>query len=210
MAKTKKPIKTVKLNNTSLDREFAKMIRDPSYGAEYHLIHDILTKFPDNTDKNIVAMKIAAIDVTNSTHLSLHKAKVNLDQLAKFVCSINFDERVKNGDLSLVNEFCKGKINVNLFSFATKYCHYHNSIVYGEDAYAKYDKIMSMALPEYAKACGVLYKHRAVTTNAILTLAQTNNNQDLNKIIDEVLDRNKITTPNRKAKFDILMWFLNR
>lgn len=31
--------------------------------------------FPDNTDPDIVAMKVGLIDITNSTHLSQYKSK---------------------------------------------------------------------------------------------------------------------------------------
>lgn len=49
-----------------------------NYGPENELITRCLRKFPENTDPDIVAMKIGLIDITNSTHLSQHKSKISI------------------------------------------------------------------------------------------------------------------------------------
>ena len=54
------------------------------------LIENILGNhfYQKNNDVSIVAMKIALIDVTNSTHLHQHKKKINLHDLAKNIVLI--------------------------------------------------------------------------------------------------------------------------
>ncbi len=208
---TNKMLMDKSLTNETLDKAFYDLENDPIYGksGEYGLIKDVLNKYPQNNDEKIVAMKISLIDVTNSTHLSLHKQNINLAQLAKFICKdLNFDQRVKDGDQSLVNDLAKNIGCTNLFSFATKYCQYHNSIVYNKDDYAKYDHIVCDYLPMYAKMRNVKYNNRSVTSNTIKTLAKNLNNKAFNKIIDDILS--EITTSNKKAKFDSLMWYYNR
>lgn len=99
----------------------------PSYGKEGLIIHDVLNVFPLNNYLNTIAMKIAVIDVTNSTHLSHYKSKLSLYDLAKVILEIpNFDKRVENGDPDLVNIIARKICVVNIFSFVSKYCTYHN------------------------------------------------------------------------------------
>lgn len=59
-----------------------------NYGKEGLIIHDVLNAFPFHNDLNTIAMKIALIDVTNSTHLSLYKSKLSLYDLAKLILEI--------------------------------------------------------------------------------------------------------------------------
>ena len=62
-----------------------------------------MKKFPLNTDPDMVAMKIGLIDITNSTHLSQHKSKISIVELANIIAAIpDVDERIKNGDPELV------------------------------------------------------------------------------------------------------------
>lgn len=56
-----------------------------SYGKEALIIHDVLNAFPDNTDLNTVAMKIAVIDATNSTHLAQYKSQVSFYDISKLI-----------------------------------------------------------------------------------------------------------------------------
>ena len=156
-------------------------------------------------------MKIAVVDVTNSTHFHLYKEKLNLLEFAQFIQNkdLNFDERVKAGDKKLVEELAHNNGKVNLFSLASKYCFYHNSIIYGRNDYAKYDTIVSKILPEYAKG-KVTYKSNEITTTTLQQLRQNKNYEDFNNIVDKILSKAEITTDNKKSKFDALMWFYNR
>jgi hypothetical protein len=76
---------------------------------------------------SFTAMKIALIDMTNSTNLNKHLSKIYLTRLIEKIKSCNFDERVAKGDISLVGELAKNEIS--LFSFFSKYCLYLNYYV---------------------------------------------------------------------------------
>ena len=199
------------LNNKILDEAYDKaVVKDHTYSNENKLIKDILLRFPDNNDVNIVAMKIALIDVTNSTHLHQYKTNINLLELAEFITNknLNFDNRVKRGDESLVIDIAKNIGNINLFSFASKYCFYHNTMLYKKDDYAKFDGIVKDCLPLYAQKYNVNYKDKKLTTRTLENLRKTFNYSAFNKIVKDVLKN--ITTSNKIAKFDAVMWYYNR
>ena len=140
------------LNETNIINISNEVLKSFNYGKENRIIHDILNKYPENKDLNIIAMKISVIDLTNTTHLSQYKSKISLYDLANFILNIeNFDERVENGDPELVNLIARNTGKVNLFSFASKYCTYHNFEIYGNDHYSIYDGIVKNTLPFYKK-----------------------------------------------------------
>ena len=64
-----------KLNNKLLASAEAKVTSDLKYGKELTLIDTFFNKHPQNVDLNIVAAKVALINITNSTHLSRYKSK---------------------------------------------------------------------------------------------------------------------------------------
>ena len=199
------------LDNKILDEAYDKaVVKDHTYSNENKLIKDVLLRFPDNNDVNIVAMKIALIDVTNSTHLHQYKTNINLLELAEFITNKNldFDNRVKRGDESLVVDIAKNIGNKNLFSFASKYCFYHNAMLYKKDDYAKFDGIVKDCLPLYAQKYNVSYKDKKITTGTLENLRKTFNYSAFNKIVKDVLKN--ITTSNKIAKFDAVMWYYNR
>ena len=199
------------LNNKILDEAYDKaVVKDHTYSNENKLIKDVLLRFPDNNDVNIVAMKIALIDVTNSTHLHQYKTNINLLELAEFITNKNldFDNRVKLGDESLVVDIAKNIGKINLFSFASKYCFYHNTMLYKKDDYAKFDGIVKDCLPLYAQKYNVSYKDEKLTTRTLENLRKTFNYSEFKKIVKDVLK--SITTSNKIAKFDAVMWYYNR
>lgn len=199
------------LSNDVLDEAYDKaLVRDYTYSSENELIVQVLQKFPENKDIDIVAMKVALIDVTNSTHLHQYKAKINLKDIAELLTSedLDFDNRVKRGDEFLVVDIARNKGNKNLFSFASKYCFYHNSVLYKKDDYAKFDGIVKYCLPHYAQNRKILYNNKKITVNTLENFRKTFNYTDFKKIIKSVLA--DITTSNKIAKFDALMWYYNR
>lgn len=84
-----------------------------------------------NTDSDVVAMKVGLIDVTNSIHLSQRKSKISMAELANIIAAIpNIDDRIAAGNSKVVNEIARSNGKINLFSFASKYCCYHNRNLY--------------------------------------------------------------------------------
>ena len=122
--------------------------------------------------------------------------------MATYICNItDFDERVKNGDPTLVNELAKTNGNINLFSFASKYCTYHNVAVYKNDDYSIYDGIVAKHLPKYSEN---LTKRR---------IEQWRNNLDYSSLVNcitEILDKNNIHIDFRRRKLDYYLWYTYR
>lgn len=149
-----------RLSDSILREWDSKVLADPKYGKEQRLIYDFFNRYKDNTDSLIVAAKISLIDLTNSTQLTNYKSKISLSDLTNIIVGIkDFDERVRKGDATLVSEIAKAtaeftdnevRKGVNLFSFASKYCHYHNYCIYRRDDYSIYDSVVSKHLHEYS------------------------------------------------------------
>ena len=179
-----------------------------NYGKEGDIIRSVISKYPYNNDLNIVAMKIALIDVTNSTHLSLHKSNISLNDLAMIIIEIeNIDNRIAHGDpeiVKIISNNTKNKYNVNLFSFASKYCTYHNRHKYNRDDYSIYDSVVQKYLPYYAND---------IKENTIKKWKESFNYAAFNDCIGNVLETNGITAeacPKRRKEFDHFLWFTNK
>ena len=166
------------------------------------LITRCLRKFPENTDPDIVAMKIGLIDITNSTHLSQHKSKISMVELADIISSIpDIDARIAIGDPEIVNKIAKSNGKVNLFSFASKYCCYHNRNLYERDDYSILDTVLKEYLPRYFDD---------ITRGQIQKWQDSFNYQAYNDYISKKLDEYGITVSYRKRKFDHFVWYKNR
>ena len=176
------------LRSKDLHKGHNDVLSDDKYGKEYRLIED-------------VACKIAVIDFTNSTNLRLYKNKINLYTLAKIITSIDFDARVAKGDVSLVSDIIK-ECHVKLYSFASKYCCYHNTFLYNRDDYSIYDSVVKKHLPEYATEKLPASKWR-----------RNFNYETFNQYIGDLLDEYGITAatePQRRRLFDHYVWYKNR
>ena len=147
-------------------------------------------------------MKVGLIDITNSTHLSQHKSKISMVELANIIAAIpDVDERIKNGDPEVVNVIARSNGKINLFSFASKYCCYHNSNLYGNDDFSILDTVLKEYLPKY---------FGDVTRGQIQKWQDSFNYKAYNNYITGKLDELGITVDNRKRKFDHFVWYLNR
>jgi hypothetical protein len=146
-------------------------------------------------------MKIAVIDVTNSTHLSQYKSLVSLYDLADIIVRAkDFDVRLSQGDPDLVKLIANnGKIN--LFAFASKYCTYHNVEIYKRDDYSIFDVVVKNVLPHYVKGLSV---------SRVETWRKRMDDQAFNDCIGRLLDENHIDIPFRRRKIDHFLWYQNR
>ncbi len=202
-------MKIEEITNEALDKVYNDVINDETYGKELSIVDTILNKHKKNTDLYEVATKVAIIDVTNSTHFSQYKSKINLDEISNFIIGIkDFDKRVEAGDPELVNELARNNGQINLFSFASKYCYYHNKCIYQKDSYAKYDGIVHDCLPEYLSKAKIKLGKKEVTPSTLNRLREQCDYASFNSLVDKVLEN--VDTDFKKAKFDYLMWFNNR
>jgi hypothetical protein len=85
-----------------------------------------LRTYPDNTDIDDVLIKVSALNDFYSTNI------FSPFQVAKHIIDLNIDDRLKKGDITLVNDIARVKMEngsvKNFYSFATKYCSHHNPI----------------------------------------------------------------------------------
>lgn len=189
------------LRSKDLHEAHNDVLSNDKYGKEYRLIEDVLKKYPNNKTIEDVACKIAVIDFTNSTNLRLYKNKINLYTLAEIITSIDFDARVAKGDVSLVSDIIS-RCPVKLYSFASKYCCYHNTFLYNRDDYSIYDSVVEKHLPEYATEKLPASKWR-----------KNFNYETFNQYIGDLLDEYDITAatePQRRRLFDHYVWYKNR
>lgn len=190
------------LTEENIEEQHKVVGASSNYGKEGLIIHDVLNAFPLHNDLNTIAMKSAVIDVTNSTHLSQYKSRLSLYDLAKVILEIpNFDDRLSEGDPELVNIIARNIGAVNMFSFASKYCTYHNVEIYGRDDYSIFDGIVKNTLPYYIPG---------LTVNRIDTWRRNFDYETFNECVGNLLDENNIHIPFRRRKFDHFLWYANR
>lgn len=187
------------LNLENIKKEHDNVYDSPDYGVDLKLTEAILKKYPQNTEKEIVALKIFLINTTNSTNLRSYKKQIHINDLAEIICNIkDFDERVANGEDSVVEELAKCNDKIKLFSFASKYCCYHNNLVYGNDDYSIFDTILKKHLH--------LYIPKA-TPSLLETYRQTIDYKSYNSIITEFLKENGLAQhKDIKRMFDHFVW----
>jgi hypothetical protein len=111
-------------------------------------VRKVFQTFPQNTDLSDILVKVAVLNTFYKTgifdviKISQHILRIN-----------NIDERIKQGDLSLVDEIKSGHgiqyrngNEIEFLSFATKYCHWHRP-----DIYPIYDQFSAKTLYELQK-----------------------------------------------------------
>lgn len=141
--------------------------------------------------------------------MSKYKSRISLYDLSQIIYSIdNFDKRVSYGDEALVEEIAKATKDfenngVNLFSLATKYCHYHNRFVYKRDDYSIYDSVVSQNLYILSLANNPIDK---------ITPDKWRNDIDyksFNKYVGAILDSLGIddSVNGRRRFFDHYLWY---
>ncbi len=204
-----------KITNEELELYAKKVREDIKYGGAGILTEEALKNCPLNTDRSIVAMKICLIDITNGTNLNRNLGKSGgLFKLAEKIVSSNFDERVKNGDSSLVSELAKWtkkEIGKNLFSFITKYCLYHNNLYYKKDDYSIYDSVVRDNLHRYiSKEEYFNLTGKILRKNSFKKLVKEYNYEEYMKIIDYIITKNNITVENPHRKLDWFIWYKHR
>lgn len=212
--KTVVDVRCYDINIQSLNDCETEISLHHSYGSDDRLLSDVINTYPDNNDVKIVATKIALVDVTNSTHLSQHKDKVSIYDLADYITKIDFDKRVSAYDKELVPEiagFNSGsKKEINLFSFASKYCHLHNRHIYGKDDYPKYDGIIAKCLPVYL---GIPQYSigRKITRSSLENFRKNRDYDAFKQVIDEFIKKTGLSEVGGiRSMIDHFIWYTNR
>jgi hypothetical protein len=96
-------------------------------GAERILSKLFLTTCPLNVDIDDILIKVCVLNYFYHTNIYAQYT------VAQHILDLKIDDRLQNGDPSLVNEIARTDINGkvwNFYSFATKYCSHHKPMDY--------------------------------------------------------------------------------
>ena len=141
----------------------------------YHLQEDALNKLffelcPKNTDVIDILLKASTLNDFYSTNI------FSIYPVAKHICTLDIDTRLKAGDVTLVRDIqyvTIGDTVKNFYSFATKYCSHHKPLDYPiYDSYVdevlryfrncdSFSDFQDGDLKDYIKFKGILIDFRA-------------------------------------------------
>ncbi|MHB1154148.1 MAG: hypothetical protein ACYCWE_20450 [Eubacteriales bacterium] len=141
----------------------------------YRLQEDALNKLffelsPKNIDITDILLKASTLNNFYSTNI------FSIYPVAKHICALDIDERLRAGDITLVEDIqyvTIGETMKNFYSFATKYCSHHNPLDYPiYDSYVdevlhyfrkrdSFSDFQDVDLKEYAKFKNSLIEFRA-------------------------------------------------
>lgn len=112
-------------------------------------ISTIIKFFPQNNELPIVLTKVVLINSIYGT------AIYDTIKIAEHICSLNFDQKVQQGDISIISDIRSGhgiltrKNNQrDLYSFATKYASWH-----AQTHFPMYDNLVKRLLLELNECC---------------------------------------------------------
>lgn len=187
----------------SIDEIERAVHNDPKYWVNGLELDRYLKVHSANTDRDIVIHKILLIDYTNSTNLKMYGKKgTSVFSLADKIVAhgAELDQMIQDGCPEAV-EMIAGFETVNLFSFATKYCCYHNTICYERDDYSIYDNIVAKTIPFYLN----------VRSTYISGCRNTRNYLEYKRIIDTLIAVYELQDiPNIRRKIDHFLWFQDK
>lgn len=145
-----------KPSKNEMDRIFALWEQEPSfmhYKNEVSALEWLFKSYPTNTNLNEIIIKVACLDRLYSTNIT---KSYKIPQVAQKILESGFDDRVQKGDISLVDDIASlGKAQIEeqggkqILSFASKYCVWHSSVVYGKDVFVIIDSIVKTKLKEF-------------------------------------------------------------
>lgn len=115
---------------------------------DYHLQENALNRLffelsPENKDISDILLKVSVLNDFYSTNI------FKVFPVAKHILSLQIDDRLKCGDITLVDDIKKVIISgktLNFYSFATKYCSHHKPL-----DYPIYDRYVDEVLRYYRK-----------------------------------------------------------
>ena len=134
--------------NKLLDKYIDKFNKDKRYKPADNAIMNLFAAFPDNKKLEDILLKISVINDLYSTNI------LGTFKMAEHIKRLNIDKQLQSGNPDVVNEIAKGhgiktkknNTELNFYSFATKYCNWHN-----QDSYAIYDSFVEKVLLAYKR-----------------------------------------------------------
>ena len=128
--------------------EVGKYLKTWKNLKNYQLQEDALNKLffellPSNEEISVILLKVATLNDFYSTNI------FSVYPVAQHILSLTIDERLKQGDVTLVNEIQNVTINGvtrKFYSFSTKYYSHHNP-----NEYPIYDSYVEKVLKSFRK-----------------------------------------------------------
>ena len=114
----------------------------PDYTTQEEAINDLFqSHYNSNKSLKNIIIKCSVLNDFYSTNI------FKVYPVARHILELDIDDRLKNGDISLVNEIANNKISgkeKNFYSFASKYCSHHN-----QEEYPIYDYYVDQMLRHF-------------------------------------------------------------
>lgn len=134
--------------NKLLDKYIDKFNKDKRYKPADNAIMNLFAAFPNNKKLEDILLKISVINDLYSTNI------LGTFKMAEHIKQLNIDKQLQIGNPDLVNKIAMGhgiktkknNTELNFYSFATKYCNWHN-----QDSYAIYDSFVEKVLLAYKR-----------------------------------------------------------
>lgn len=186
--------------------------------AQYCIKNDYLKGGHLVNDIDVIKEVCKRIDKENSTHLSVvgnrkikisNKTNNGIDIMAKRIANVeNLEQRLKDGDPSLVQEL-GGKVGErHAVSFASKFCTEVSLTAFGNTKFAKFDSVMRDVLPIYANNyLGKTYWKKTTRGNYVSTFSADKYKEYL-EVVTDVVDATKHSFPDVDIdKLDLMLWY---
>lgn len=127
--KNRRTLKYVPMPSKSAVEEYLlKWNTLENYQLQESALHKLFFELcPENKLIEDILLKASTLNDFYSTNI------FSIYPVAKHICSLNIDERLKNGDITLVGDIQKvviGGVTKKFYSFSTKYCSHHNALDY--------------------------------------------------------------------------------
>ena len=134
--------------NELIDDYIDRFNNDDRYYPADQAIIKLFSTFPHNRKLEDILLKISVLNDLYSTNI------LGTFKMAKHIRQLDIDSVLSNGDPAVVHRIATGhgivsKRNnkeINFYSFATKYCNWHN-----RDHYAIYDQFVEKVLWAYKR-----------------------------------------------------------
>ena len=137
----KKNIKLKTPKDELVKKYVSKFKADKRYYLADQAIFNLIKKFPDNKRFEDILLKVVVINRLYSTGI------YNVNKMAEHIKNLNIDKAISRGDLDAIEKISTGHgINRKFYSFATKYCSFHNL-----SEYPIYDSFVEKLLVAYKK-----------------------------------------------------------
>lgn len=132
--------------NELVDEYIDKFNKDERYSSADKAINNLFAKFPENKILEDILLKISVINDLYSTNI------FGTFNMARHIQQLDIDRGLQLGNSDVVTTITTGHgirskktdKEINFYSFATKYCNWHN-----KDSYPIYDSFVDKVLTAY-------------------------------------------------------------